>query len=239
MHPSHDLDRSSRHTLSVEAILAAAFRSLPNEALLELVRHRLSKQSVAIDQHEPPGENRVGVLLAWPPPFSHRVHTAPIVAEVRFLFATLGAPGRDPKDRERVRSARKRDVRASTINIRRLPKHEIERRRADEPDDGLRRLPLTRDECRGDERPCPFVSCRFHLFLDVDEHIGSIKLNFPDLLDDDGTPRLEEMLETCALDVMDRGGVTLEALAEIMNLTRERVRQLELELIQKFESLKR
>lgn len=121
----------------------------------------------------------------------------------------------------------------------RLPKQEVFRRRAEEPDDGLRRLPLSRDECRDTERPCPFVSCRFHLFLDVDPKRGSIKINFPDLLDDDDTPRLEEMLETCALDMMDRGGVTLEALAEIMNMTRERIRQIELELLQKFEPLKR
>lgn len=93
MHPSHDLDRIGRRTLSVEAILAAAFRSLPDEALLELVRHRLSKQSVVIEQHEPAGENPVRTLPAWLPPFSHRVLTAPIVAEIRFLFSTMGAPG--------------------------------------------------------------------------------------------------------------------------------------------------
>ena len=36
-----------------------------------------------------------------------------------------------------------------------------------------------------------------------------------------------EMTETCALDVADRGGITLEEVGEIMNLTRERVRQVE------------
>ena len=35
------------------------------------------------------------------------------------------------------------------------------------------------------------------------------------------------MTETCALDVADRGGITLEEVGEIMNLTRERVRQVE------------
>ena len=34
--------------------------------------------------------------------------------------------------------------------------------------------------------------------------------------------------ETCALDVARRGGVTLEEVGEIMNLTRERIRQLEM-----------
>ena len=50
---------------------------------------------------------------------------------------------------------------------------------------------------------------------------GSIKLNFPDI-------EIWEMAETCALDIAERGGVTLEEVGEIMNLTRERIRQLEM-----------
>ena len=49
---------------------------------------------------------------------------------------------------------------------------------------------------------------------------GAIKLNFPDL-------EVWEMNETCALDVADRGGTTLEDVGAIMNLTRERIRQVE------------
>jgi len=80
--------------------------------------------------------------------------------------------------------------------------------------------PRTRGDCRGDERPCPFVACKHHLYLDVNPETGSIKLNFPDL-------EPWELPETCALDVADRGGVTLEEVGEIMNLTRERIRQVE------------
>jgi DNA-directed RNA polymerase sigma subunit (sigma70/sigma32) len=36
------------------------------------------------------------------------------------------------------------------------------------------------------------------------------------------------MGETCALDIAERGGITLEEVGEIMNLTRERIRQLEM-----------
>jgi DNA-directed RNA polymerase sigma subunit (sigma70/sigma32) len=36
------------------------------------------------------------------------------------------------------------------------------------------------------------------------------------------------MAETCALDVADRGGATLEEVGDLLNITRERVRQMEL-----------
>ena len=80
--------------------------------------------------------------------------------------------------------------------------------------------PAHRMECRDAERPCLFVSCRYHLYLDVNPVTGSIKLNFPD-------KEVWELSETCALDVAERGGITLEEVGEIMNLTRERIRQVE------------
>ena len=42
-----------------------------------------------------------------------------------------------------------------------------------------------------------------------------------------------ELRETCALDVADKGGVTLEEVGTIMNLTRERIRQVEMRALQK------
>jgi DNA-directed RNA polymerase sigma subunit (sigma70/sigma32) len=59
---------------------------------------------------------------------------------------------------------------------------------------------------------------------------GSIKINFPDL-------EVWEMTDTCALDIADRGGITLEEVGEIMNLTRERVRQVETQGLAKLERL--
>jgi hypothetical protein len=79
--------------------------------------------------------------------------------------------------------------------------------------------PRTRAECIGGARPCPFVSCRHHLYLDVSRSTGSIKINFPGL-------EPEELAETCSLDVADRGEHTLERVGELINLTRERVRQI-------------
>lgn len=59
---------------------------------------------------------------------------------------------------------------------------------------------------------------------------GAIKVNFPNL-------EVWEMTETCALDVADRGGVTLEDVGAIMNLTRERIRQLETRGVAKLKAM--
>jgi len=80
--------------------------------------------------------------------------------------------------------------------------------------------PNSRSQCRDMKRPCLYVSCRYHLYLDVNPATGSIKLNFPD-------KKVWELEETCALDVAERGGITLEEVGDIMNLTRERIRQVE------------
>lgn len=80
--------------------------------------------------------------------------------------------------------------------------------------------PATRADCVGGLRPCPFLGCRYHLYLDVNPETGSVKLNFPDT-------ELHEMAETCTLDVADRQGMTLARVGSLMNLTRERIRQLE------------
>jgi hypothetical protein len=80
--------------------------------------------------------------------------------------------------------------------------------------------PRSRADCVNAPRPCMFVSCKHHLYLDVNPETGSIKLNFPDR-------EIWELPETCALDVADRGGITLEEVGSIMNLTRERIRQVE------------
>ncbi|MCA9553578.1 MAG: hypothetical protein KC933_26300 [Myxococcales bacterium] len=80
--------------------------------------------------------------------------------------------------------------------------------------------PMTRAQCREDKRPCLYVSCRYHLYLDVNPMTGSIKINFPD-------KEVWQLEQTCALDVAERGGITLEEVGDIMNLTRERIRQVE------------
>ena len=80
--------------------------------------------------------------------------------------------------------------------------------------------PRKRSQCVNEPRPCIFISCKYNLYIDVNPLTGSIKFNFPG-------KELWELSETCALDIAERGGVTLEEIGVLMNLTRERVRQLE------------
>jgi hypothetical protein len=137
----------------------------------------------------------------------------------------------EPVTREQRRSRRKRAIRARTISVKRMTKRELELGRLLYPDSEEFAKPVSRAECQGSERPCPFVSCKHHLFLDVSARTGAIKLNFPDL-------EVWEMTETCALDVADRGGTTLEEVGAIMNLTRERIRQVEVKGLAKLAALR-
>ena len=126
----------------------------------------------------------------------------------------------DGEEGGRRSTRRKRPVRARTIPIKKMTKEQIRLGQILYPEIDHER-PSLRVACENSERPCPFVSCKHHLYLDVNHETGSIKLNFPDI-------EVWEMTETCALEVAERGGVTLEEVGEIMNLTRERIRQLEM-----------
>jgi hypothetical protein len=132
--------------------------------------------------------------------------------------------------REQRRSRRKRAVRARTISVKRMTKRELEIGRLLYPETEYWK-PRAREECAEGPRPCPFVSCKHHLFIDVSPRTGAIKLNFPDL-------EVWDMGESCALDVADRGGTTLEDVGAIMNLTRERIRQVEVKALAKLEALR-
>ena len=95
--------------------------------------------------------------------------------------------------------------------------------------------PRTRGECPP-FRPCPWVSCRYHLSIDIQKRrVVQVRID-----PDDWT----EKTPTCALDVADaaatprrgrgaydatmRAGMTLDEVGEVMGgISRERVRQVE------------
>jgi hypothetical protein len=130
------------------------------------------------------------------------------------------AEGAMPAVSRKVRRRRRRTrPRSKTIAMKRLTREELRQGALMYPPVDIPR-PTSRAECREEMRPCPWVACKHHLYLDINPETGSIKINFPDL-------EPWELKHTCALDVAERGGITLEEVGEIMNLTRERIRQVE------------
>jgi hypothetical protein len=139
-----------------------------------------------------------------------------------------------PDISRKSRRPRRSRPRSKTIALKQLTRADRELHAfltsVDETDAGAQPLevprPRTRAECRGHDGPCPWVSCKHHLYLDINPVTGSIKVNFPDL-------EPWELPETCALDVAETGARTLEQVGVITNLTRERVRQVESISLQK------
>ncbi len=131
----------------------------------------------------------------------------------------------------KVRRHRRTRPRSRTIALKRLTAAELQMGAQLYPPVDIDR-PRTRAECREEARPCPWVACKHHLYLDINPVTGSIKLNFPDL-------EPWELAETCALDVAESGGKTLDEIGEITNLTRERIRQVEVRGLIKLRSISR
>jgi len=128
--------------------------------------------------------------------------------------------GETPEISRKIRRRRRRTrPRSKTIAMKRLTREELRVGALMYPPVDIPR-PTTRAECKEEMRPCPWVACKHHLYLDINPETGSIKINFPDL-------EPWDLKHTCALDVAERGGITLEEVGEIMNLTRERIRQVE------------
>ena len=130
--------------------------------------------------------------------------------------------------RDKNGATKRRRRKTGSIRTMRTPKREQERVRRSLEVLGPSQLPATRGDCENGPRPCPLVSCRFHLYIDVSEQTGTIKLNFPNR-------EVWEMLASCALDIADVGGLTLEDVANVLNVTRERARQIEHVALRKLE----
>lgn len=87
--------------------------------------------------------------------------------------------------------------------------------------------PVKREDCANVPRPCPFVGCRYNLYLDVDRY-GKPRLNYSDMEPDEMPPE-----QSCALDIADRGPQKLDTIARTMRLSKERARQIEDEIVRK------
>lgn len=121
----------------------------------------------------------------------------------------------------------------------------------DDPDDEIELLsdrallqlfprPQTRAGCVDGPRPCPHVTCRHHMLTEVSDigqaifHVGQRGYVDPEIILD----VLMTMPQSCALDVADEAElrgveVTLEAIKEFMQLSRERIRQVEGDALRK------
>ena len=136
----------------------------------------------------------------------------------------MAASAKEPQSQCSCSPRMKIKRRAVSIPVRRAPK---QWRRQFEGKLSKHWRPTTRGDCKQVERPCPYVGCRYNLYLDVTEN-GTIKINFPWITPLDIPPDV-----SCALDIAERGGVTLDEIADAINLTRERVRQVEQTAIDK------
>lgn len=81
--------------------------------------------------------------------------------------------------------------------------------------------PRTRGECPPRSEPCPFVTCRFHLWTD---RVLDRRRRVVDFRE---TAAWGDEEHTCVLRQADHGGLTLDQIARIYGLTRERIRQVE------------
>lgn len=139
----------------------------------------------------------------------------------------------------RTREALGLGERNKTINLRRQSDVDRDEARKWLPiyDEYATERPKTRADCVGGHRPCPWVGCKYNNYLD-EKKSGStsgraIVFNFPNLEPDEVPPE-----RSCALDIADRGGSTLEDVALLTNLTRERVRQIQDKALRKLEDEK-
>lgn len=97
--------------------------------------------------------------------------------------------------------------------------------------------PRTRGDClpggSNEARPCPWVGCKYHLYLDASEATGTLTYNT--------TGEVEDMRQTCALDVADAvkdyertrydcgapDGMELRVVGELMGMSRQWVQKIE------------
>lgn len=137
------------------------------------------------------------------------------------------------------------------VNIRRLSKQRLEAGAfaadavlAEIPEE-RRRVPRTFGDCEREGlgkvgEPCPWVRCKYNLLLTISEKSGAIKLLVnADNPDDERTRHGLGAIESVDLPLdtiscaLRSDGMTLEDVGRVLRLTRERVRQIENQALEK------
>jgi len=85
--------------------------------------------------------------------------------------------------------------------------------------------PGKRCDCENGIRPCPFIFCRYHLSSNIRKS-GLLEIN------------AQDSEYSCVLDVVEANGcVSLPEIGKLMNITMERVRQIELNALNKIQEV--
>jgi hypothetical protein len=82
--------------------------------------------------------------------------------------------------------------------------------------------PKTRDECRGLPRPCPYVGCKHHLWLRLQEE----QPGNPQAGKQGETTFRPSTMNTCALDIAEQGGASFDYIGEVFGMDPTRGRQI-------------
>lgn len=77
--------------------------------------------------------------------------------------------------------------------------------------------PKNRSECADGPRPCYWVGCKYHIIHDIKNALWVLNVE----------TLIEKLPETCTLDVADMGHHTLGEIGDLLNVSRERIRQIE------------
>ncbi len=100
-------------------------------------------------------------------------------------------------------------------------------------EDGKERaLPATRGECPV-VRPCPYLTCKYNMGVHLESDGKRMRMHRVWRGIFSNTTESMRVGHTCALDAAEAGGMTLEEVGQIMGVTRERIRQIELVALKK------